>query len=162
MWLLIYIYIYIYVIVRNRFIPFMGSQGLLLEPIPADSGRGQGTPWTCHQLIALTDGRGYPGANRTQEFNISLKDTLTCSSAHPGAGIWTSNLANRPALPTELQRTILLGLWRSKNLPSVSRQLLKLMGESVLGPQRITWRCNYTVWLLQQLASNPGAHPGGF
>ena len=47
-------------IVCNCFIPFMGSQGFLLEPIPAVSGRGQGTPWTSCQLITgpVTDGRG--------------------------------------------------------------------------------------------------------
>ena len=39
-------------IVCNCFIPFMGSRGVLLEPIPAVSGRGQGTPWTSCQLIA--------------------------------------------------------------------------------------------------------------
>ena len=38
-------------IVCNRFIPFMGSQGFLPEPIPAVSGWGQGTPWTSPQLI---------------------------------------------------------------------------------------------------------------
>ena len=30
----------------------MGSQGFLLEPLPAVSGRGQGAPWTSRQLIA--------------------------------------------------------------------------------------------------------------
>ena len=30
----------------------MGARGVLLEPIPAVSGRGQGTPWTSCQLIA--------------------------------------------------------------------------------------------------------------
>ena len=45
---------------RNCFIPFMGSQGFLLGPVPAVSGREQGTPWTSHQLITgpFTDGRG--------------------------------------------------------------------------------------------------------
>ena len=38
-------------IICNHFIPFMGSWGLLLEPVPAVSGRGQGTPWKSHQLI---------------------------------------------------------------------------------------------------------------
>ena len=38
-------------------------------------------------------------------FSISRKDTSTCSSALPGAGIWTSDLpiTSRPALPAELQ-----------------------------------------------------------
>ena len=38
--------------VYNCFIPFMGSLGFLLEPIPAVSGWRQGTPWTSRQLIA--------------------------------------------------------------------------------------------------------------
>ena len=38
-------------------------------------------------------------------FSILLKDTSTCSSALPRAGIWTSDLliTSRPALPAELQ-----------------------------------------------------------
>ena len=60
---------------------------------------GQGTPWTSHQLIAG------PSLMSNVGFSISLKDTSTCSSTLPGAGIWTSDLpiASRPALPAELQ-----------------------------------------------------------
>ena len=38
-------------------------------------------------------------------FGVLLKDTSTCSSALPGAGIWASDLliTRRPALPAELQ-----------------------------------------------------------
>ena len=39
-------------VITCNFIPFMGSQGLLLEPIPAVSGIGQSTSWTSCKLIA--------------------------------------------------------------------------------------------------------------
>ena len=55
-------------IVCNHFTPFMGSQGFLLEPVPAVSGRGQGTPWTSRQLItgpSLMAEAAMQGANRT-------------------------------------------------------------------------------------------------
>ena len=63
------------------------------------SGRGQGTPWTGRQLIAG------PSLMSNVGFSILLKDTSTCCSALPRAGIWTSDLliTSRPALPTELQ-----------------------------------------------------------
>ena len=79
--------------------PFPWGRGvLLLEPIPALS-QGEGAPWTSRQLIAG------PSLMSIVGFSISLKHTSTCSSALPGAGIWTSDLsiASRPALPTELQ-----------------------------------------------------------
>ena len=37
---------------KCRGISCYGVTGLLVEPIPADSWRGQGTPWTGCQLIA--------------------------------------------------------------------------------------------------------------
>ena len=59
---------------------------------------------------ALTDGRGRHARCQLHirsnlGFSILLKDTSTCSSAQPGAGIWTSDLliSSRPALPAELQ-----------------------------------------------------------
>ena len=78
----------------------MGSRDVAAGANPSFvSGRGQGTPWTSHQLITGHSLMSNVG------FSILLKDTSTCSSALPGAGIWTSNLpiASRPALPTELQ-----------------------------------------------------------
>ena len=68
------------------------------------SGRGQGTPWISRQLIAG------PSLMSNVGFSILLKDTSTCSSALPGAGIWTSDLSitSRPALLTELQPPHLL------------------------------------------------------
>ena len=79
--------------VCSRFIPFIGSRGFLLEPIPADSGRGQGTPWKSRQLIAgpFTDGRGHHASCQLHirsnlGFSILLKDTSTCSSAQPSLG----------------------------------------------------------------------------
>ena len=62
------------------------------------SGRGQGTPWTSHQLIAG------PSLMSNVGFSISLKDTLTCSSTLPRAGIRTSDLpiTGRPSLAAEL------------------------------------------------------------
>ena len=71
--------------------PFPWGRGmLLLEPIPALSQR---------QLITG------PLLMSNVGFSILLKDTSTCSSALPGAGIWTSNLpiTSWPALPNELQ-----------------------------------------------------------
>ena len=107
-------------IVRNRFIPFMGSLGFVLEPIPAVSGWGQGASWTSRQLIVgpFTDGRGCHGARCRLHirsklgFSILLKDTTTCSSAQPGgAGIWTSDPTTyRPALLAERQPPC-LSLW---------------------------------------------------
>ena len=99
-------------IVCNHFIPFMGSRMSLLEPRPAVSGWGQGTPWTSRQLItgpSLMAEATMQGANCTSGaisvFSILLKDTSACSSAQPGAVILTSDLPipSRPALPAELQ-----------------------------------------------------------
>ena len=78
----------------------MGSWGVAAGANPSlVSGRGQGTPWTSHQLIAG------PSLMSNVGFSILLKDTLTCSSALPGAGIWASDLLiiSQPALPAELQ-----------------------------------------------------------
>ena len=89
-----------HVIVRNRLSLSMGLQGVAAGANPSlVSGRGQGTPWTSRQFIAG------PSLMSNVGFNISLKDTLTCSSALPRAGIWISNLliTSRPALPAELQ-----------------------------------------------------------
>ena len=79
-----------YVVVHNRLPP--ANPSLV-------SGWGQGTPWTSRQLIAG------PSLMSNVGFNISLKDTTTCSSALPGAGIWTSDppITSQPALPAELQ-----------------------------------------------------------
>ena len=60
----------------NRFIPFMGMQGFLLEPIPAVSGRGRGYPLDkspAHRR-ALTDGRGNDA--RYQYGSASCSSTL--------------------------------------------------------------------------------------
>ena len=60
----------------------MGLQGVAAGANPSlVSGRGQGTPWTSHQLIAG------PSLMSNMGFSILLKDTSTCSSALPGAGI---------------------------------------------------------------------------
>ena len=81
----------------------MGSRGVAAGANPSlVSGRGQGTPWISRQLIAG------PSLMSNVGFSISLRDasdTSTCSSALPGAGIWTSDLpiTSRPALPAELQ-----------------------------------------------------------
>ena len=77
--------------------PFPWGRGvLLLEPIPALS---QGEGRVSHQFIAG------PSLMSNVGFSISLKDTSTCSSALPRAGIWTNDLlsTSRPALPAELQ-----------------------------------------------------------
>ena len=73
------------------------SAGYTLPPLPA-----------YHR--ALTDGRGCHTRCQLHirsnlGFSILLKDTSTCSSAQPGAGIWTSNLpiTSQPALPAQLQ-----------------------------------------------------------
>ena len=81
---------------HNRLSLSMGSRGVAAGANPSlVSGRGQGTPWTSRQLITLMSNVG---------FRISLKDTSTCSSALPRAGIWTRDLpiTSRPALPAEL------------------------------------------------------------
>ena len=71
-----------HVIVRNRLSLSMGSRGVAAGANPSlVSGRGQGTPWTGRQLIAG------PSLMSNVRFNILLKDTLTCSSVLPGAGI---------------------------------------------------------------------------
>ena len=56
---------------------------------------------------ALTDGRGHHARCQLHirsnlGFSILLKDTSTCSSAQPRAGIWTSDipLTSQPARPT--------------------------------------------------------------
>ena len=81
-------------IVCNRFIPFMG---FLPELIPTVPGRGQGTS-LAHRR-ALIDGRGrharcQPHIRSNLGFSILLKDTSTCRSAQPGAGIWPSDLSD--------------------------------------------------------------------
>ena len=89
-----------HVIVRNRLSLSMGSRGVAAGANPSlVSGRGQGTPWISRQLIAG------PSLVSNVGFSILLKDTSTCSSALPGAGIWTRDLSitSRPALPAELQ-----------------------------------------------------------
>ena len=103
-------------IVCNRFIPFYGVAGcfFLLEPIPAVSGRGQGTPWTSRQLAegpSLMVEAVTQGANCTSG---AIWGSLSCSrtlphAAQPGAGFWTSDLpiTSRPALPAELQPPVL-------------------------------------------------------
>ena len=76
-----------HVIVRNRSSLSMGSRRVAAGANPSlVSGRGQGTPWTSCQLIAG------PSLKSKVGFSISLKVTLTCSSAQPRAGIWTSDL----------------------------------------------------------------------
>ena len=87
----------------NRFIPFMVSRGILLEPLPAVSRRGQGTP--LDKSPAHRRARCQLHIRSKSGFNILLKDTSTCSSAQPGAGIWTNDLpiTSWPALPAELQ-----------------------------------------------------------
>ena len=80
----------------------MGSQGFVLEPVPAVSGRGQGAPWTSLQLItgpSLMAEAAMPTAH--QEQCGVVRDTLTCSSAQlssaqlssaqRGVGIWTGS-----------------------------------------------------------------------
>ena len=42
---------------------FKGSQGLLLEPIPAVSGRRQGAPWTTRQFITGPSGARWGSAS---------------------------------------------------------------------------------------------------
>ena len=81
----------------------MGLQGFVLEPIPAVSGRGQGTPWTSHQLIAgpsLMAKAAMQSANHTSgaywyfsNFCILLKDQalVQLSSA------WNWYLNQRPS-----------------------------------------------------------------
>ena len=114
---------------------FKGSWGLLLEPIPAVSGRRQDTPWTSLLLIA--------GA--ILGISILLKDTLTRSSVQPGvAGIWTSNLltTSRPARPAELQPVMERyamekRFWKScahggKFSVSLSKMLSRLSGNAVM------------------------------
>ena len=88
-----------HVIVHSHLSLSMGLRGVLgcvagVNPSLV-SGWGQGTPWTSRQLIAG------PSLMSNVGFSISLKDTSTCSSALPRAGIWTSDLpiASRPALP---------------------------------------------------------------
>ena len=86
----------------NRLSLSMGLRGVAAGANPSlVSGQGQGTPWISRQLIAG------PSLVSNVGFSISLKDTLTCSSALPRwrAGIWTSVLpiTSRPALPAELQ-----------------------------------------------------------
>ena len=84
----------------NRLSLSMGLQGLAAGANPSlVSWRGQGTPWTSRQFITG------PLLMSNVGFSILLKDTSTCSSALPGAGIWTSDLpiTSRPALPAELQ-----------------------------------------------------------
>ncbi len=57
-----------------------------LEPITADTGRGQGTPWTCSQFIARLTYRD------KQPFTLTFKPTgslespinLTCMSLNCG------------------------------------------------------------------------------
>ena len=74
-----------HVIVRNRLSLSMGSRGVAAGANPSFvSGRGQGTTWTSCQLITG------PSLMSNVGFSILLKDTLTCSSALPGAGIWTT------------------------------------------------------------------------
>ena len=88
-----------HVIVWNRLCLSMGSWGVAAGVNPSlVSGRGQDTPWTSCQLIAG------PSLMSKVRFSTSLKDTLTCSSALPGAGIWTGDIliTGRPALPAEL------------------------------------------------------------
>ena len=99
----------------NYFILFMGLQGLLLEPIPAVSGRRQSTPWTSCQLITgplLMAEATVHGANRTSG---AIWGLASCSrtlrhEAQPRAGIWTSDLpiTSWPDLPAELQLPLVL------------------------------------------------------
>ena len=71
-----------HVIVRNRLSLSIGSRGVAAGANPSFVlGRGQGTPWISRQLIAG------PSLMSNVGFSISLKDTSTCSSALPGAGI---------------------------------------------------------------------------
>ena len=71
-----------HVIVHDRLSLSMGSRGVAAGANPSlVSGRGQGTTWTSRQLIAG------PSLMSNVGFSILLKDTLTRSSALPGAGI---------------------------------------------------------------------------
>ena len=89
-------------IVCIRFIPFYGVAGFLFF--------FAGTQWTSRQLItgpSLVAEAAMQGANNLG-FSFLLKDTSTCSSAQPGAGIWTSDLpiTSQPAkcwLPTTIK-----------------------------------------------------------
>ena len=71
-----------HVIVHSRLSLSKGSRGVAAVANPSlVSGQGQGTPWTIRQLITG------PSLMSNVGFIISLKDTSTCSSALPRAGI---------------------------------------------------------------------------
>ena len=98
-------------IVCNCFIPFMGARGVLLEPIPAVSGRGQGTPWTSCQLIAGPSLMAEAATQAATSGAIWGSVSFAWSLQHEaqlspwGARIRTSDplITSRPALPAELQ-----------------------------------------------------------
>ena len=69
-------------IVWNRFIPFMGSRGLL-EPIPAVSGWGRGTPGP-GQVASLSQGWENYVQNQNQNqksFNVLQTGKFVCHSS---------------------------------------------------------------------------------
>ena len=80
-------------IVCNCFIPV---EGFLLEPIPA--GRGQGTPWTVHQLIAgptLIAEAAMQGANCTSQ---AIWGSVSCSRTLQHAAQLSPGLVFEPAI----------------------------------------------------------------
>ena len=63
--------------------PFMRLQGVLLEPIPAVSGQGQGTPWTTFQSLAACSTRW-----ATTPTNSTCMLHPTCSGGYGCGGGW--------------------------------------------------------------------------
>ena len=77
--------------------------------------------WYCKKYC-LKIARCQPHIRSNLGFRTLLKDTSTCSSAQPRAGIWTSNLSitSQPALPAELQLPlsqyhVIQNLWQHNN-----------------------------------------------
>ena len=75
----------------------MGSQGFVLEPIPAVCGRGQGTSWTSRQLIAGPSPMAeaaMQGANCTSG---AIWGSLSCSRTLQHAAQLSPELGSEPA-----------------------------------------------------------------
>ena len=70
------------------------SQSLLLEPIPAVSGRGQGTPWTSCQLITDITEAAMQGVNLTSG---AIWGSVSCSRTFRQAAQLSPELGFEPA-----------------------------------------------------------------